>query len=415
MTTYSGKDFWLRHRPRWPLAPLKAVAQLGTGHTPSRSHPEYWEDCTVPWVTTDDLTSRTDGGLQPLRDTRQKISELGIANSAAVLHPANTVMLSRTASIGHSVRIGKPMATTQAFVTWTCGPLLDSRYLLLVMNALKPEFDRIAYGSTHLTIYFPDIEQLRVPVPPVAEQQAIADYLDTETTRIDALIAKKRRLCQDLDERFRLIAFNTTTSNGPLLPLRRCVAAVKTGTTPPAAEIESLHGTDEAWYSPGDVGGRLALNAPARMLNDRSVCEGWVPRFEADSTLIIGIGATAGRVAHLSHPATGNQQMTCLVTGQLMRSRFLSWQLWARTEELRATAPYTTLPILNNDFLRSFELVVPDLWTQDVAVAHLDHIAGATAVAVAAIEHQVELLIEHRQALITAAVTGELSVPGVAA
>jgi type I restriction enzyme S subunit len=294
---------------------------------------------------------------------------------------------------------------------------VDPRFLSWYLQS-DPFVDEVvarSVGVSYPAINPSEIGEMGVPMPDLAEQRAIADYLDTETTRIDALITKKRRLCQDLEARFRLIAFNMTTGSGTSLPLRRCVAAVRTGTTPPSAEMASLQGADEPWYSPGDVGDRLALKEPARSLNHRSVDEGWVPRFEPDSTLVIGIGATAGRVAHLSHPATGNQQMTCLVTGRLMRSRFLSWQLWARTDELRATAPYTTLPILNNDFLKSFSVVLPELDTQDHAVAQLDHIADTTAAAVAAIEHQIDLLVEHRQALITAAVTGEHQVPGLAA
>ena len=144
MTTYSGRIFG-EFSCRWPLAPLKALASVGTGHT-RLDHPEWWQDCTIPWVTTEDLTSRSDSGLAPLMHTNQRSAELGLANSAAVLHSTDTVMLSRTASVGHVVRIGRPMATTQAFVTWTCGPLLDPRYLVLVLIAMKPEFERIAYG-----------------------------------------------------------------------------------------------------------------------------------------------------------------------------------------------------------------------------------------------------------------------------
>ena len=42
---------------------------------------------------------------------------------------------------------------------------------------------------------------MRVPMPPVVTQRAIADYLDRETARIDALIAAKRRMVELLEER----------------------------------------------------------------------------------------------------------------------------------------------------------------------------------------------------------------------
>lgn len=434
MTTYSGKDFWLRHQPRWPLAPLKAVARLGTGHTPSRSHPEYWEDCTVPWVTTEDLTSRTDGGLQPLMDTRQKVSELGIANSAAVLHPTNTVMLSRTASIGHSVRIGKPMATTQAFVTWTCGPLLDPRYLLLVMNALKPEFDRIAYGSTHLTIYFPDIEQLRVPVPPLAEQRAIADYLDTETTRIDALIATKRRMIEALDERFLLEAHALLTGSGAsatwepgphwLGPVPRTWQPHKiawrkrtgSGSTPESGNpryYDDAEGTP--WVTTSELRETTIVQA-RRYVTEAALQDYSALRvFPVETILVAMYGATVGRLGRLGIPAATNQACCAIYGGSHLSQRFLYWWLWSNRQHLVDMAYGSGQPNISQDLIRGLRVPAPSIPDQDDVVSQIEARASWMDRTVGRAQAQIELLVEHRQALITAAVTGELAVPGVAA
>lgn len=184
----------------WQVVPLNALAKMGTGHTPDRAKQEYWEDCTIPWVTTPDAT-REPLSLSPLLDTDQKISELGMQNSAAVLHPSGTVMLSRTASVGYSLSIGKPMATTQAFVTWLPGPRLDTRYLLLVLRAMSSEWSRLAYGSTHLTIYMPDLESLKIPLPPLDEQIRIADFLYGECAQIDRVLKIRRQQKALIEER----------------------------------------------------------------------------------------------------------------------------------------------------------------------------------------------------------------------
>jgi type I restriction enzyme S subunit len=171
----------------WDVVPLNFVATMGTGHTPDRSKPEYWENCTIPWITLTDA-SRHGQSLTPLVETHQLISDVGMKNSAAVLHPAGTVVLSRTASVGHSAIMGRPMATTQDFATWTCGPRLDPRYLLLVLRAMRPEWERLAFGSTHRTIYMPDLESLRIPLPSIDKQRRIGDFLAREIDHLDRLV-----------------------------------------------------------------------------------------------------------------------------------------------------------------------------------------------------------------------------------
>lgn len=182
---------------------IRKVARLGTGHTPSRSVEAYWDpaECTVPWLTLADVWQLRDGSVSVLTETKEKISPLGLANSAAVRHPAGTVAFSRTASVGFSCILGVDMATSQDFVTWTCGPQLDPRYLLWVLRAERDDILRRTQGSTHKTIYMPDIEQLTIPLPSLGEQLRIVDLLDQETAQIDGLVAARRRMLALLDER----------------------------------------------------------------------------------------------------------------------------------------------------------------------------------------------------------------------
>jgi type I restriction enzyme S subunit len=126
--------------------------------------------------------------IEYITQTREKISEVGMANSSAELHPAGTVVLSRTASAGFSAIMGMGMATSQDFVTWTCGPLLNRRYLLLCLRAMRHDLlGRLAQGSTHQTIYMPDIESIRIPLPPLEEQEAIVDAVWRSLRKIDEI------------------------------------------------------------------------------------------------------------------------------------------------------------------------------------------------------------------------------------
>lgn len=176
----------------WEVVKLRSIARLESGHTPSRSRPEYWENCTIPWVSLSDVRRFRDGRLKYIEDTEEKISELGMAHSSARLLPRGTVILSRTASVGFSAILGIDMATTQDFANWVCGPRLLPEYLLYVLRGMKHEFARLMMGSTHQTIYMPDIRELQVPLPPPEEQQAIVQHLNTQLAQIDALTEEVR-------------------------------------------------------------------------------------------------------------------------------------------------------------------------------------------------------------------------------
>jgi type I restriction enzyme S subunit len=181
---------WLPTMPAgWRRAKLNLIARLGSGHTPSRQHPEWWEGMTIPWITTGEVSQVRDDRQEYLTETREMISEVGLAHSAAQLHPASTVVLCRTASAGYSAIMGVDMATSQDFATWTCGPLLRPRFLLLCLRVMRQDLlGRLAMGSTHKTIYMPDIESIVIPLPQMQVQDAVVDAVHSRLTAIDSSI-----------------------------------------------------------------------------------------------------------------------------------------------------------------------------------------------------------------------------------
>ncbi len=125
---------------------------------------------------------------------------MGIGNSAARLLPAGTVIVSRTASVGFSGIMARPMATTQDFANWVCGSQVRPEYLLYVFRAMQPEFRRLIMGSTHQTIYMPDVGRFVTPVPPTPEQDRIVAHIRTEAAKLDAIIDKSREQLARLQE-----------------------------------------------------------------------------------------------------------------------------------------------------------------------------------------------------------------------
>jgi len=141
-----------------------------------------------------------DGRREYVSETNEKISALGLANSAAELLPKNTVIVSRTASVGFSAIAALDMATTQDFVNWICGRRLQPEFLLYVFRAMTPEFQRLVMGSTHQTIYMPDIGRFSTPVPPIDEQGEIVESIRKRTRELDGVQSKVRKAIDRLTE-----------------------------------------------------------------------------------------------------------------------------------------------------------------------------------------------------------------------
>jgi type I restriction enzyme S subunit len=77
------------------------------------------------------------------------------------------------------------MATSQDFVNWVCSDAIDYRFLKYVLLAEQESFLRFASGTTHQTIYFPEVKAFHVCLPPLPEQQAIAHILSTLDDKIE--------------------------------------------------------------------------------------------------------------------------------------------------------------------------------------------------------------------------------------
>ena len=175
----------------WEEEKLDDLARRGTGHTPKKAIAEYY-DGGIKWVSLAD-SKRLDNGL--ISETEIEISEEGINNSSAVLHPAGSVILSRDAGVGKSAIISCSMAVSQHFIVWTCEPtVLSNWFLYYQLQLLKPLFERIATGSTIKTIGLPFFNAMRVTVPRPAEQHRIADCLSMLEARLAAQVQKLNAL-----------------------------------------------------------------------------------------------------------------------------------------------------------------------------------------------------------------------------
>jgi len=187
----------------WKLCLLDSVTKRGSGHTPNKQFPTYWNG-GIKWVSLSD-SNQLDNGY--ICKTDKEISEEGLKNSSAVLHPKGTVVLSRDAGVGKSAVLADEMAVSQHFIAWKCDSEGQAHnwFLYYFLQYMKKEFERIAVGSTIKTIGLPYFKKLKIPYPPYAEQTRIANIIGTWDKAIDMIKqliensrAQKKSLLQQL-------------------------------------------------------------------------------------------------------------------------------------------------------------------------------------------------------------------------
>lgn len=301
---------------------------------------------------------------------------------------------------------------------------VDSRFVRYVLNSrpflLGGEASMIGVAGQKRV---PEawLKDFPVQVTAPGAQHAIADYLDAETARIEALIARKQRMIEVLAERFS--AAISTVVFGDLQstwgPVGR-VTDVLPGYAFPS----------EQFRSEADGAYRLLRGvnvAPGRLRWDDTayLARGTALEFDRYSLrpgdLVIGmdrplIGAGM-RVATVSV-----DDGLCLLVQRVARVRAnqfadLEYLRFALTSQAFAAyfSPIVTgvsVPHISDEQIRGFRLPLPPIEVQRERASRLREVELRANDCSQALTHQIALFVEHRRALITSAVTGELAIPG---
>jgi type I restriction enzyme S subunit len=170
-----------------------------------------------------------------ITSTEERITRLGLENSAAKLLPVGTLLLSIFATIGRTAVLGTEAATNQAIVGLSVRDRnqLDSDFLRRFLEMKAVELEGRARGVAQANINGAILKALEIPLPPLAEQRRIAEVLD----RAEALRAKCRAALAQLDtltQSLFLDLFGDPTTNPkgwPVKPLADLVAEFRYGSS----------------------------------------------------------------------------------------------------------------------------------------------------------------------------------------
>ncbi|MCX6698313.1 MAG: restriction endonuclease subunit S [Methanomicrobiales archaeon] len=306
----------------------------------------------------------------------------------------------------------------------------DQHFLNYLMVAMRDFVLGSANGSTFPSVTSENLGLYPICHPSIPEQTAIATFLDRETARIDALIAKKERQIELLQEkRATLISHAVTKGLDPnssykssglewIEHIPKYWQKIKLSHI--TTEIgDGLHGTpdyvDESPYhfinGNNLSNGSIKITESARCVNADEF-QKYIIKLD-DSTLLMSINGTIGSVAYYQGELIILGKSAAYINcGKLISRKYLFY-LFQSTQLLNyfmSHATGTTILNLSLETIRNLQVTLPPLKEQQEIVSFLDNESSQINVIIKKIQESIDKLLEYRSVLISAAVTGKIDV-----
>ena len=438
----SGVD-WLGEIPaHWEVMRLGFNADF---IVPMRDKPA---DLTgeTPWIRIEDFGGRYISGSK----SGQGVSDRTIREMNLKVFPARTVLCSCSCNMGATAIVEKPLISNQTFIGIVPGKNLVSEYVYYLMQVAKEHLTALATGAIQQYLSRNEFSSLRMPLLPIEEQRGIAAFLDRETAKIDALVAKKERLIELLQEKRTVLITRAVTKGLPAaaaaqagldpnvpmkdsgvewlgeipahwqcVPLRRSVlsraGAIKTGPFGSQLLASEMQGGDVKVYNQRNVidrdfanGENFVSREKFKELSAFAVCKGDV---------LVTTRGTIGRCAIVPEDAEEGILHPCLMRiqpdpKQLLRSYLallIQDSILVQTQ-LALASNATTIDVIYSDTMGRILVPKPPLEEQAAIVGWVGQRTCEVDSLIKKVSDASDRLKELRTALISAAVTGKIDV-----
>jgi type I restriction enzyme S subunit len=288
-------------------------------------------------------------------------------------------------------------------------------------------------------LYTDDFYQIRLPVPPIAEQCAIVRFLDRVDRRIRRSVRAKQKLIKLLEEQKQAIIHRAVIRGlNPNVRLKPSgvewlgdvpqhwevsqighFAVVGNGSTPARSNLSYWTEGTYPWLNSSSVNAGAITHAD-QFVTERALRECHLPLVEPGSVLvaITGQGKTRGTAALLTIASTINQHLAYIrPSGKAATPEYLRLFLIAAYPELRRISDDSgsTKGALTCEDLRHFRVTLVPRDEQDRIVAAVAETTHHAEAAIASTHRAIALLREYSARVIADVVTGKLDVRAEAA
>lgn len=333
------------------------------------------------------------------------------------------------ASLGHTAILGEPGCWNQAILGITPALGVDPRFLNYSLVSLRPTLLSMARSTTQNNLNAEQVGNLSLLLPSFEEQRNIADFLDTETSRIDQFISAHRRQIHLIEERELSSIYDALRGadepgerkTSGLDWLREIPASWPVASVSSQFDIqlgkmlneERTRGTNlkpylrvlNVQWDDIDVEDLAQMNFPRSERKRYEVLPG--------DLLICEGGSYPGRAAIWEGQIPEIYYQKALHRARSRGRSSVRW-LYYCLRVARAMSVFevegnsTTMTHLTGEQLAVHRFPFPEREVQDRLIRNLDEATKRNRLLRAALEKQLEVLTERRQALITMAVTGRI-------
>ena len=417
---------WIGEIPKeWTIKKFKYTFKIIGG---SGFKEEYQgnENGDFPFCKASDIN----GSNMFLSSARNYVDQELVKKERYSIVPVNSIIV---AKIGEALKKNHRKINTvpcivdnncEAFSTVSNDLAKYNYYILLIVDLSR--FDN---GGTVPSVNNDKLKNFYFPCPSIPTQHRIADYLDDKCGKIDRYIEQQKQVIEKLKAYKQSVITEAVTKGlDPTVPMKdsgvewigeipegwevtkiKKYCKLKTGTTPSTSNTDWFDG-DFQWFTPGDFRENYILDKSSRCLSERAKEDGVAVMVPHNTVLIVGIGATAGKIGYTTVDCSFNQQITAISSKNVL-SKYLMYWMIANTKFLRDTALFTTLPILNNQTIGDYILIFPrDHKEQELIVQYLDNLCISIDSSIKEKQTLLDKLTEYKKSLIYEVVTGKKEV-----
>jgi type I restriction enzyme S subunit len=306
---------------------------------------------------------------------------------------------------------------------------LNKDYFKWLLHIFDVVYMKTLGSGVRQTLSFTHIANCELVFPPLEEQNKMADFLETKTTKIDQAIAIKQQQIELLKERRQVLIHKAVTrglnqnvklkdsgvawigeipEHWEVKKLKYCTNIFRGKFTHRPRNDERLYDGNYPFFQTGDVAraGKF-LSEHRQTLNEFGLR---VSTLFPRGTIVMTIAANIGDIAILDIDACFPDSIVGFKPMNYLERDFLYNSLLVMKEQFMSSTIKNTQMNLNVDRIGINAIVIPSIEEQKKIVEFIETTTTKIATAISLKEQEIEKLKEYKMSLIDGVVTGKVKV-----